>query len=113
METLLGKIREYLQMETEIPFAEFKEYYDNVMDYLQKNYNTMQNEELISAQFILDIVSNNAKARAARKGQDSKKYKKMSEKCAFWSNAINFRLQNSGMTQQEIDEKIEQLSEVS
>lgn len=113
METLMSKMREYLQMETEIPFAEFKEYYDNVMDYLQKNYNRMDNNELISARFILDIVSNNAKARAARKGPDSKKYKKISEKCTFWSNAINFRLQNDGMTQQEIDEKIEQLNEAS
>jgi len=111
METFLSKMREYLQMETEIPFNEFKEYYEHVLEYLQKNYDGMQNDELISARFILDIVSNNAKARAARKGLDSKKYKKMSEKCAFWSSAINFRLQNSGMTQQEIDEKIEQLNE--
>lgn len=113
MEKLLSKMREYLHMETEIPFTEFKEYYDHVLEHLQKNYNSMQNDELISARFILDIVSNNAKSRAARKGLDSKKYKKISEKCAFWSGAINFRLQNDGMTQQEIDEKIEQLNEAS
>lgn len=113
MEMLLSKMREYLQMETEIAFTEFKEYYEQIMEYLQNNYDGMANEDLITARFILDVVSNNGKARATRKDPDSKKYKKMSEKSTFWSGAINYRLQQNGMTQQEIDEKIEQISEAS
>lgn len=106
-------MREFLQMEIEIAFIEFKEYYELVMEYLQNNYDGMPNEDLITARFILDIVSNNGKARALRKDADSKKYKKMSEKCTFWSGAINYKLQQNGMTQQEIDAKIEQISEAS
>ncbi|MCR4441398.1 MAG: hypothetical protein QHH10_04550 [Peptococcaceae bacterium] len=111
MEPLLAKMKEYLQMDTEITFAEFKDYYHEVMDYLQKNYNVMGKEELFAAKFIVDIVSRNGKARAARKGPESKKYKKMAEKCSFWNDAINFRLQKEGLTQQEIDSGVAKVEE--
>ena len=107
METLLTKIQEYLKMDTEIPFGEFTEYYQQVMDFLQTNYETMDNDGLMAAKYILSIVSGNSKSRALRKGSESKKYKKMGEKASFWSEAINFRLLKEGMTQQEIDESIE------
>lgn len=111
MEPLVAKMKEYLAMETEISFAEFKEYYQQVMDYLQSNYQEMDNEALISAKFVLDIIKNNAQDRAARKVAESKKYKKMAEKCSFWSEAITYRLEKSGLTRQEMEEKIAQLSE--
>ncbi len=103
MDSLLAKMREYLKMESEIPFEEFKDYYEQVMDYLQNNYDNMTNDELLVAKFVLDIVSSNSKSRAIRKGPESKKYKKMAEKTSFWSEAIDFRLKNAGMSKEDID----------
>jgi len=64
-------------------------------------------EELFQAKYILQIVASNAAARAQRKGDLSKKYKKMGDKAQFWSNAIDFRLINEGMSQQEIDKAVD------
>lgn len=107
----MAKMREYLQMDTEIPFQEFRDYYEQLLGYLKTNYEGMNSDELIQTRYILDIVSNNSQTRGARKDADSKKYKKISEKCSFWSDAVNFRLQNNGMTQQEIDDRVGQLTE--
>lgn len=103
MESMLAKMREYLKMDSEIPFAEFRDYYEQVTGYLQANYDGMEKEELFAAKFILDIVSSNSKGRAMRKGPEVKKYKKMGEKTAFWSEAIEFRLKKDGMSKQDID----------
>lgn len=113
METLLSKMKEYLKMDSEIPFAEFRDYYQQVMDFLQSNYDGLGKDDLITAKFILNIVSSNSKARALKKGSESKKYRKMGEKTSFWSDAINFRLLKEGMTQQAIDEAVERLSKES
>ena len=106
MERLLDKIKEYLKMDTEIPFGEFSEYYHEVLDYLQANYDGMNKEDMFSAKYILLIVASNATTRSQRKGDVSKKFKKMGEKADFWSKAINFRLINEGMSQAEIDEAV-------
>lgn len=98
-------------MENELPYEEFKDYYQEVSDFLQKSYQEMKSEELLAARFILDIVSSNSKVRAARKGPEYKKYKKMAEKCSFWSAAINLRLEKAGMTPQQIDEELARLSQ--
>ena len=103
MDSILVKMREYLEMETEIPFEEFKDYYEQVTDYLQNSYDDMTNDELFAAKFVLDIVSSNSKSRAMRKGPESKKYKKIAEKTSFWSEAIGFKLKKAGMSQEEID----------
>lgn len=110
MENYLEKMKEYLKMDSEIPFQEFTDYYNQVTGYLQDNYDSMENGNLFSAKYILSILSSNAHSRAARKGPDSKKYKKMGEKASFWSKAINFRLIKSGMSQQEIDEALDKVN---
>ena len=103
MDSMLVKMREYLEMETEIAFEEFKDYYEQVINHLQNSYDDMTNDELFTAKFILDIVSSNSKSRAMKKGPESKKYKKYAEKTSFWSEAIGFRLKNAGLSQEEID----------
>lgn len=107
MEKQLEKMKEYLKMDTEIPFGEFSEYYHEVMDGLQANYEAMSRETLFRAKYILQIVANNAFSRAQRKGDLSKKYKKMGEKANFWCKAIDFRLAKEGMSQEEIDQAVE------
>ena len=111
MEGLLTKMREYLQMETEIPFEEFKYYYEQVIDYLQANYDAMTDEELFTAKYILDIVGSNSNSRALRKGRESKRYKKISEKTSFWSEAIGFRLKKAGMSQHDIDAAVAKIGQ--
>lgn len=107
MEKLLDKMKEYLKMDSEISFGEFSEYYYSVMDYLQKEYEGMKQQELIQALYILQIVAGNATARAHRKSDVSKKFKKMAEKANFWSKAINFRLEKEGLSQADINAALE------
>lgn len=111
MENLIAKMTEYLHMDTEIEFVEFTDYYRQVTDYLNLNYDSMSKDELLKAKFILTIVTANSGSRAQRKGTNAKKYKKMQEKTSFWGNAINFRLLKEGMTQKEIDEQVEKISQ--
>lgn len=106
MDNLLEKMKEYLKMDTEIPFSEFTAYYNELIKSLQSGYEGMENKELFQAKYILTIVASNARNRAQRKGPESKKYKKMGDKCSFWSDAINYRLVKSGLSQQEIDEQV-------
>lgn len=110
MEKYLEKMKEYLKMDSEIPFGEFADYYNQVTGRLQENYDSMENEDLFKAKYILSIVGSNAQSRAMKKGPESKKYKKMGERATFWSNAINFRLIKSGMTQQAIDEATDKVN---
>lgn len=111
MEALLTKMKEYLEMDTEIPYGEFNEYYQQVMGYLQASYDKMENEDLFKAKYILSIVSSNAAGRAQRKGPESKKYNKISEKTSFWGKAISYRLEKSGLSSKEIDEAVEKISQ--
>ncbi len=107
MDKLLEKMKEYLKMETELPFEEFSAYYNEVMGYLQQNYDGMGHEELFQAQYILQIVASNALARSQRKSNVSKKFRKMGEKADFWYKAINYRLQKEGLSQEEIRAGVE------
>lgn len=107
MEALMTKMKEYLGMDTEIPYGEFNEYYQQVMGYLQANYDGMANEDLFQAKYILSIISTNAAGRAHRKGPESKKYNKISEKTSFWNKAISYRLEKSGLSPKEIEEAVE------
>lgn len=108
MENYFSKMKEYLQMDTEIPFGEFVEYYDGVMGYLQKKYEGLEKEQLLQTKLIMTVLASNSSMRAQRKGPEAKKYKKMAQKSNFWSEAVNFKLTTSGVTQQAIDSYIEE-----
>lgn len=107
MDELLEKMKGFLKMDSEIPFGEFSEYYHAVIDYLQEKYEGMNQEELTQALYILQIVASNASARAQRKGDVSKKFKKMGEKGSFWCKAINYRLEKEGLNQAQINEALD------
>lgn len=109
MDNFYAKMQEYLQMDTEISFEEFSEYYLQIINYLKNSYEDMQNEDLFKMKFILSILASNSMARSKRKGTDSKKYKKMADKSDFWSKAINYRLLNTGLSQDEIDQQLAKL----
>lgn len=108
MEDYFSKMKEYLKMDTEIPFVEFVNYYDDMMSYLHKSFENMEKEQLLQIKLIMTVLASNSSMRAQRKGAEAKKYKKMGQKCNFWSDAVNYRLITSGVSQQEIDSYIEQ-----
>ena len=109
MEELFAKMGEFVKMEEELPFGEFQDYYKSVMDYLQQNYQDMNTEQLIQAKGITMIMGNNAGARALRKDDNRKKFHKMAEKSSFWEGAIKMRLVKDGMSEDELNVKVDAL----
>ncbi|UWG98776.1 hypothetical protein LPY66_08285 [Dehalobacter sp. DCM] len=113
MDEKLAKLMEYLQMETEIPFEEFKSYYSGVIELLNKEYNEMDQSTLLKAKYICSIVQANAESRSHRSKINGKHFKKMASKCGFWSDAIDFRLKKEGLSQDEIDAAMSQFNKQS
>lgn len=109
METHFEKLKEYLKMDVELPFKEFESYYKEITGFLQKNFETMEQTDLIKAKYIATIVSGNASDRAKRKEKEFKKYRKMAEKSDFWADAIEFRLLQDGMTEEELEAAEEEI----
>ncbi|MCB8816449.1 hypothetical protein [Desulfosporosinus shakirovi] len=111
MDKLLEKLKEYLHMETEIPFDEFSEYYRTLIEELNLKFNDLNNDDRVKALYICSIVQSNADARAKESKVNAKAFKKMSAKCAFWADAIKFNLGKSGMSSEEIEKATEEINE--
>ena len=105
MEELFAKIREYVNMDTEISTGEFLEYYKKVIDKLVKDFEQLTDDELFQAKMIASIMSANAATRSKRKNADAKKFKKIQEKSKFWADAIEYRLKKSGLSEGDITER--------
>lgn len=110
MDKLLEKLKEYLNMETEIPFEEFSEYYHKLIAELNQTFNDLDNDARVRALYICSIVQSNAEARAKESKVNAKAFKKMSAKCAFWADAIKFNLGKSGMSAEEIEQATEEIN---
>ena len=83
MEALFAKLREYLQMEEDIPFAEFAAYFKDVMAEWQVNYQQYDKETLIKCQSIATVVAANAIDRGGSKDANSRSLRKWLRKCRF------------------------------
>lgn len=103
---LSAKMGEYTKAEEEISFGEFQSYFNDLMAFLQKEYQDLGNDDLVTAKGIAMIVAGNAKMRSLRKDANRKKFSKMGEKAAFWEDAIRRRLLKEGMTEADLDEKV-------
>ncbi|MDR3599307.1 MAG: hypothetical protein P4L49_02290 [Desulfosporosinus sp.] len=110
MDKLLEKLKEYLHMEAEIPFEEFSEYYRNLIAELNQTFNDLDKEKRVTALYICSIVQSNAEARAKESKVNAKTFKKISAKCAFWSDAIKFNLGKDGMSPEEIEQATEEIN---
>ncbi|MHB8124126.1 MAG: hypothetical protein ACYDEJ_00555 [Desulfitobacteriaceae bacterium] len=104
MDTLFTKLQEYLQMEEEISFDEFSQYYKNLLHVLNTSFADFNHDECIKVRYICTIVQTNAESRSKSSKINAKAFKKIQSKCGFWVDAINYRLLKEGKTQQEIDE---------
>ena len=111
LDTLYEKMGEYTKMEDELAFDEFVSYFNDVMAFLQKEYQNLSQDDLVKARGITMIVASNAQMRSLRKDANRKKFAKMCEKASFWENAISLNLRKSGMTQDELDEKLSKMWE--
>lgn len=110
MEELFARLREYLQMENEIDFAEFDAYYKAVLAEFMANYQGYDKETMIKATAITTVVAANAIDRGKQKDANAKKFKKMAEKLTFWAEAIAMRLEKEhGLNKNQVDQEIDKL----
>lgn len=110
MENLTAKLKEYLSMDTEIEFKEFQGYYNAIIDKLNKDYQSLTEEELLTIRYILNTVAINADNRSARKDKYVKKFRKMADKTKFWADAISLKLKKEmGYTDASIEEADERI----
>ena len=98
-------------MDEEISFEEFSGFYNQVLKELMEKYQDMSQDDCLKSRFIMSTVAQNAAARGARKGPQVKKYRKIQEKCAFWSDAIQHRLIKEGMSKKDLEEAMAKLGE--
>ncbi len=103
MEEKLSKLKEYLQMETEISFEEFKTYYTSLIDKLNAEYDQMDQATCLKVRYIFSIVQANADTRSHKSKNNGKAFRKMAAKSGFWMEAIDHRLKKEGLTQAAID----------
>ncbi len=111
MEKLFEQLKGYLGLDTEISFDEFSGYYKDLIQTLNKTFEEMDQDSRLKARYACSIVQANAESRIKRDKKNAKAYKKIIEKTAFWSNAINFRLLKEGMTQDEIDQATDAIND--
>lgn len=111
MENFFEKMKEYLGMDSEIPFEEFEAYYQEVIAYLTGHHQELEKEEAIKGRFILSILVSNSSERAKKNKNLAKKYKKLGEKCTFWVEAIDYKLLKLGMNKQQILEAEKEISD--
>lgn len=111
MEKLLGKLKEYLHMETEIPFDEFSDYYRQLISELNQTFNDLDKNARVQALYICSIVQSNADARAKASKINAKAFKKISAKCAFWVDTIKFNLGKDGMSAEEIEKATDEIND--
>ncbi|MDR3289400.1 MAG: hypothetical protein LBT22_08235 [Peptococcaceae bacterium] len=110
MDTLFEKLKEYLKMDTEIAFEEFNDYYKQLILELNEKFNDFDQDACLKARFICTTVQSNAESRSKHSKAKGKAFKKIVSKCAFWADAIHFRLLKEGMTEAAIEEGIEAIN---
>ncbi|GAE24630.1 hypothetical protein JCM9140_573 [Halalkalibacter wakoensis JCM 9140] len=112
MQALYDQIQVYLNMEEEISFKEFSEYYRKVVAELGDVHETLDEEMVWKSLFIVENVMNNAEGRASQaKGSESKKYAKMAQRLQLWAKNLAARLGEAGYTEEDISERFNQMLE--
>ncbi|TKI57181.1 hypothetical protein E8L90_17915 [Brevibacillus antibioticus] len=111
MQDLFEKMKEYLNMDTEISFDEFDGYYKKVTAFLNDSWETLNEEDTMLMLFILDNLKSNGEDRSKRKIKEAKKYAKMAQRTEIWANALIGRLREAGLTDEEIGKRYEAIYE--
>lgn len=111
MQDLFDKMKEYLNMDTEIPFDEFDDYYKKVVAFLNDSWTELNEEDTMQMLFILDNLKSNGEDRAKRKSKEAKKYAKITQRTEIWANALINRLREAGLNDEEIGKRYEAIYE--
>lgn len=115
IQTHYEKIQEYLNMDEEISYDEFRDYYQNVIDELDANASGYEEEQVWKALFITESIMSNAEDREKRtkKKQESKKFGKMQERSRVYSQHFTKRLKEAGYSEEDINGQFEKMLEGS
>lgn len=111
MQQYFEKMKEYLNMETEISFEEFNDYYTRFIAFLNESFESLNEQECFEGLIILNSLKSNSEDRAKRKGKEQKKYKKMYDRTHIWAGAMFKRLLEMGIPANEIERRYEELGE--
>ncbi len=112
MLSLYDQIQVYLNMDEEISFSEFNDYYRRVLDELGKNHESFDEEMVWKHLFVVENVMSNAESRARdTKGAESKKYEKMAKRLQLWAQNLAVRLGNAGYTDEDINSRFNEMLE--
>jgi hypothetical protein len=112
MQELFDKMKEYLNMDSEISFEEFDHYYKNVIAFLNDDWTNLNEEETMHMLFILDNLKSNSEDRAKRKLKEAKKYQKIAQRTEIWAAALIKRLREVfGLSEEEISKRYEAIYE--
>jgi len=111
MQELFDQLKVYLNMETEISFEEFDQYYKKVVAFLNDNWTKLNEEETMQMLFILDNLKANSEDRAKRKTKEMKKYQKMYQRSDIWLAAMFKRMRDFGLSEEEITKRYEAIYE--
>lgn len=112
MQALYDQIQVYLNMDEEIPFKEFNDFYRRVLDELGNNHASFDEEMVWKNLFVVENVMSNAEGRAKEtKGAESKKYAKMAQRLQLWAKNLAGRLGEAGYTEEDISERFNSMLE--
>ncbi|SFL68884.1 hypothetical protein [Salibacterium qingdaonense] len=105
MNELYQKIQEYLNMDTEIEFEEFRDYYQQVIQYLDHEQQEPDETEIWQSLFVAESIMSNAENRAktVKNNAERKKYRKMNERMNLYAGHFTKKLNQLGYTQDDIE----------
>ncbi|WP_017727043.1 hypothetical protein [Halalkalibacterium ligniniphilum] len=110
MQELYEQIQVYLNMDEEISFKEFNDFYKKVLDRLGETHETLEEEMVWKSLFIVENVMSNANGRAKEtRGSEAKKYQKMAQRLQLWSNNLGARLAKAGYTEEDVNERFDKM----
>lgn len=108
MQQLYGKIHEYLNMDEEITFEEFDQFYKQVLKHFSEKAEDLAEEDVWKGLFIVENIMSNAENRIKEeKGAKQKKYKKMKERASLWAQNFAGKLYKLGYTEEQLNERFE------
>nr|WP_018923893.1 hypothetical protein [Salsuginibacillus kocurii] len=113
MEKLYNQVQIYLNMDEEIEFNEFQDFYKTVISELNERGQELEEDDIWRALFIAESLTSNAKNRIkeTKNKQEKKKYKKMGQRSKLWAEHFTLRLHQSGYNEKQINERFEQMLE--
>ncbi|WP_026700234.1 hypothetical protein [Salibacterium aidingense] len=113
MDAFYNQVQEYLNMEEEIGFDEFRDYYQSVIHYLDNQQQAPEEQELWKSLFVVESIMSNAENRGqtTKNNTERKKYKKMQERTKLYAQHFTKMLHQLGYDQDQIEEHFNNMLE--